>query len=304
MSLYGAARGLSGGANSAGPSVLSRPQFAVVALLLLGACRDPLWGEGRTFLYEVQTAAGTSYLLGTTHVGVALEELPPAAREKLQEVEAVGFETAPSAPLVDEEVRELGLIPRGEPILSQRLPADVWPELVELLRGRTDEIRLRRYRPWLARFVLGLSFIDGLPRLEVEMEQAARALGRTLFELETQREQLEVLASIPEDEVLAALILMASEPDGARRELEGIFDAYRRADAEHFERTFLQPADAQEVELLIRARNRRWVAPIRARFESGPTLVAVGAAHLVGEEGLLRLLEAEGLAPRPHTAAQ
>lgn len=304
MGLYAAPIRMLGGADSSRRSVLSRPQLSIVAALALCSCADPIWAEGPTFFYEVETPAGTSYLLGTTHVGVSFGELPSAVGELLRSVDAVGFETAPSAPLVDEEVRELGLIPRGEPILSQRLPADVWPRLVSLLEGRTEELRLRRYRPWLARFVLGLQFIEGLPRLEAEMEAEARSNGTALFELESQREQLEVLASIPEDEVLAALILMASDPEGARRQLQGIFDAYRRGDAAHFERTFLEPRDSGEVELLIRARNRRWVAPIRARFESGPTLLAVGAAHLVGDEGLLRLLEAEGLVPRPYAGAE
>lgn len=268
-------------------------------LLTVSACSSPLWREGHTFLYEFETAAGTSYLLGTSHVGIALDELPPEVEEALGAVDSVGFETEPSAPIDDAVLFELGLIPRYEPILSQRLTPEVWDELTKALFGRVDEVRLRRFRPWLARFALGLVFIEGLPRLEVELESEAQRLGRSLFHLETQREQLEVLASIPEDEVLAALILMATDPDGARRELDETIAAFRQADAAHFERTFLQPSDSVEVELLIRARNRRWLQPIKTHFESGPTLLAVGAAHLIGPEGLLRLLEAEGLRPKP-----
>lgn len=273
--------------------------LALALLLASSACSSPLWREGHTFLYAFETAAGTSYLLGTSHVGIAWDELPPEVEEALGAVGAVGFETEPSAPIDDAVLFELGLIPRYEPILSQRLTPEVWDELEKALLGRVDEVRLRRFRPWLARFALGLVFIEGLPRLEVELESEAQRLGRSLFHLETQREQLEVLASIPEDEVLAALILMTTDPDGARRELDETIAAFRQADAAHFERTFLEPSDSAEVELLIRARNRRWLQPIKSRFESGPTLLAVGAAHLVGPEGLLRLLEAEGLSPKP-----
>ncbi len=60
--------------------------------------------------------------------------------------------------------------------------------------------------------------------------------------------------------------------------------------------------DAEEVErqmklsedLLMVARNQNWLPEIEAAAEDGPVVVAVGALHLSGEEGLLRLLEKDG----------
>ena len=271
----------------------------ILVFWALAACAPPIWSEGPTFLYEVETAAGTSFLLGTTHVGVSFEELPPHVHERLAGVPSVGFETEPSAPLIDAELLELGLIPRYQPILSQRLDPAVFGALVTLLDGRVSEPELKRFKPWLARFALGLMFIDGLPRLETEIESAALAEAKSIYTLETPREQLEVLASIPEDEVLASLSMMVLDPQGARRFLEETFEAYRAADVDFFLKNYLEPADSQEVELLVRARNRRWLEPIRVRFESGPSLLAVGAAHLVGPEGLLALLSDAGLTPLP-----
>lgn len=291
MRLCGAGDEVLGRTNSGGRS----KRLATALFGLLASCSAPMWSEGPTFFFEVETDAGTSYLLGTTHVGVAFDELSAHVHDRLASVSFVGFETDPSAPLVDDELQELGLIPRYEPILSQRLDPEVWSKLVVLLEGRVQEPQLRRFKPWLARFALGLAFIDGLPRLENEIEAEARAKNKTLFHLEAPREQLEVLASIPEAEVLATLSLMASDPEGARQLLEDTFEAYGKGDAVFFVQNYLEPTDSVEVELLIRARNRRWVEPIRARFEGGPTFLAVGAAHLVGPDGLLVLLEGVGL---------
>ncbi|MBM4231580.1 MAG: TraB/GumN family protein, partial [Gammaproteobacteria bacterium] len=48
-------------------------------------------------------------------------------------------------------------------------------------------------------------------------------------------------------------------------------------------------------------RNRNWVPQVKALLERDEdTLVVVGALHLVGERGLIALLEREGLRPRPY----
>jgi uncharacterized protein YbaP (TraB family) len=49
---------------------------------------------------------------------------------------------------------------------------------------------------------------------------------------------------------------------------------------------------------LVERRNRNWIAPIKALLEQdGDTFVVVGALHLVGEQGVVAMLEREGLKP-------
>ena len=50
----------------------------------------------------------------------------------------------------------------------------------------------------------------------------------------------------------------------------------------------------EENELLITGRNKAWMKKIPALIAEKPTMIAVGAAHLVGEEGLITLLKAQG----------
>jgi uncharacterized protein YbaP (TraB family) len=58
-------------------------------------------------------------------------------------------------------------------------------------------------------------------------------------------------------------------------------------------------ADPALREALLTARNRRWVAALLPVLEQpARPLVAVGTAHLVGPEGLVALLEAEGFTIR------
>ncbi len=50
----------------------------------------------------------------------------------------------------------------------------------------------------------------------------------------------------------------------------------------------------EENELLITGRNKAWMNKIPTLITEKPTMIAVGAAHLVGEEGLISLLRAKG----------
>ena len=50
----------------------------------------------------------------------------------------------------------------------------------------------------------------------------------------------------------------------------------------------------EDEEKLIYNRNRNWVELMPAMMTEQPTLFAVGAAHLCGEQGVLKLLEKAG----------
>ncbi len=53
-------------------------------------------------------------------------------------------------------------------------------------------------------------------------------------------------------------------------------------------------ATDEEKSILVDNRNDAWMKKLPALFKASPTLVAVGAAHLVGEKGLLAQLRKAG----------
>ena len=58
-----------------------------------------------------------------------------------------------------------------------------------------------------------------------------------------------------------------------------------------------ETADAEMAkmeEVMMAKRNRAWIPVITKAAETGPVLVAFGALHLSGEEGVLNLLKADG----------
>jgi len=85
------------------------------------------------------------------------------------------------------------------------------------------------------------------------------------------------------------------------RLLAAMKDAYLRGDIEQIFRMVRADERPQERELrekvdrrLLDDRNRRMVERMLPRFEEGGAFIAVGAAHLPGESGVLALLEHRG----------
>jgi uncharacterized protein len=52
-------------------------------------------------------------------------------------------------------------------------------------------------------------------------------------------------------------------------------------------------------ELLLNQRNRRWIPLLEGQMAEKPTFVAVGAAHLAGEQGVIALLRKQGYTLTP-----
>jgi len=87
------------------------------------------------------------------------------------------------------------------------------------------------------------------------------------------------------------------DADAERANMSKLVDAWRAGDGAGVERIVLSELKTEPVlyQRLLVERNRNWMPKIEALF-SRPThaLVIVGAAHLVGPDGLLAMLKAKG----------
>lgn len=116
-----------------------------------------------------------------------------------------------------------------------------------------------------------------------ELEGAARQLA--IFDRLAEADQLELLTTVLDER--------ETGKDAARQRLDdwrqGRLDALAKAG----EASFL--GDPELREALLSGRNRDWVSQLSAMQDAAPPMmVAVGAAHLPGPDGLIALLEARG----------
>ncbi len=122
-------------------------------------------------------------------------------------------------------------------------------------------------------------------------QQKAEVIG-----LETVEEQMAVFDSIPyADQAKMLVTLMDSLPQ-ARQEFGRMVDVYKKQDLAGLYNLTLESTFEMEnqQEILLTDRNRRWIPTIEKQVAEKPTFIAVGAAHLGGEDGVIALLREQG----------
>lgn len=253
-------------------------------------------------LYEIASADGSveGWMVGTIHALPAFVEWRTPAIEK----------AATSADLLVVEIAALGdgadiartfaalANSTGLPPLAERLPPALRPRLAELLeRGDFTAREFAATETWVAALTLARIDAAGDPANGVDRALIAEFKGRRVRELEGAAAQLALFDRLPEAQQRAMLAAVVEESAAAARDPERLQRAWLAGDAKAIEASTREGvlADPAVREVLLTARNRRWAAALAPLLAEAPRpLIAVGAAHLVGPEGVPALLEAQG----------
>jgi uncharacterized protein YbaP (TraB family) len=202
----------------------------------------------------------------------------------------------------------MGMLPPGQS-LQAMLPAAEWTTLVELHAGTIPPAALDRLRPWFAalsaigRLELRRAAAEsGKPSqphvpMDVAIARHAAAGGIPVEGLERPADQIRAFGDLGHDQSLALLGEILSDVDAITEQLREIQGAYAGGDNAASLTAYVRAMarDSPELtELLLFRRNRLWIPRLQHLLPQGDTFVAVGAAHLFGEQGLTALLRARG----------
>jgi len=189
---------------------------------------------------------------------------------------------------------------------ERSLETELSPETYRLVAERIGAAGLsvesfRRMKPWMIALTLmalelkrgGFDAALGLDRY---FHARATREGKAFRALESPVEQIEFLESIGaelQDE------FVMQQVDNARTQVAQVAamaDAWKSGDAAAVERLMLEPLRAMPrvYELLVIRRNRAWMPAIESCLAEGACLVVVGAAHVIGPDGLLAELRSRG----------
>jgi hypothetical protein len=283
------------------------PILIPILTLALAGCSDAP-GEGQDsgppspLFYEIASADGAveGWMVGTIHA------LPDGTLWRTPEITAA----TEDADLLMVEIAELGgksTLPSlfaqlattpGQPPLDRRIPPDLAPALDDLLdRGGLDPAQFASIETWAAALTLAQVPAEGDPANGVDRALIADFAGRPVREFEGARVQLSIFDRLPEDDQRALLAAVVRDAGDASAQAAKLRRAWRSGDAATIEEASHTGilADPDLRTALLTARNRQWVAKLvpLLKGEARP-LIAVGAAHLVGPEGLASLLQAQG----------
>ena len=280
-------------------------RFVLIALLALAACKAAPEPQHHPALWQVTGPDGEAgYLFGTVHAlpdGLAwktpaIDRAIAGSSTLVLEIIDPADETAAREAFV-----RLGTTP-GQPPLEQRVdPAQREALKAAMAKTRLQPAQFASLEDWAAALTLSfaLEARDGYdPDNGADRALLASAGKRPVVGLETLEGQLGLFDALPAREQRSLLGAVVAESVGDVSD-KRLVKAWAQGDVATLDREAHagMMADPRLREALLVGRNRRWAEQVAAMVKAGKRpFVAVGAAHVVGIDGLPEMLAAKGFA--------
>lgn len=280
---------------------------ATVAFALVAACN----GGGGTpddapppspALYEIAGPSGEveGWLFGTIHSlpdgtrwrTEALDRVAQESRVLVVEVAGLG-----SGGAITDSFNRLAQGSQRSYLRERVDPADR-AALARLIEASgTSERQFYHMDTWAAALALARSYGVGDTENGVDRAMLDQFAGKPVIELEGAVFQFTLFDRLPETEQRDLLKAVIEDSRGGKEQGLARVEAWRAGDLAALERETQEGllADRELRKVLLADRNLAWAGKIDEFFPAQPpVLIAVGAAHLPGEDGLIALLERRG----------
>ena len=157
----------------------------------------------------------------------------------------------------------------------------------------------QNWQPMLLQSGLYMEMIDGPVKMyEMVLTGKARKADMAFGGLETVAEQMGVFNSIPykvQAEELVKMVKNLKVGKGDENEFAMMVEKYKEQDVDGMLEAMQEDLDAMEAkDALLDNRNKKWIPKIGEMSKEMSTFYAVGAGHLGGENGVIRLLRKAG----------
>lgn len=155
------------------------------------------------------------------------------------------------------------------------------------------------FKPFIVSTMLYPKMIDcSFQSVESELMRVTKEQNEEIYGLETVEDQMNVFDTISYEIQAQELVKMAkSDLEKDKAELAKMMEVYKNKDIEGM----LEMLDDSEnkitsenQDVLLNNRNQNWIPLMVKTMKEKPTFFGVGAAHLAGEKGVIKLLRKQG----------
>lgn len=261
------------------------------------------------FLWRVQGPKAVHYLMGSVHflpedaypLPAALEAAYAGTSELMLETDPGALET----PEVQAKMLEKGLAANG---LQGEIPAPLYQKLQKQAEAMQVSGQMcDTFKPWFCALALEtLQYqAEGIdPSFGLDLHFYRRALedNRPIRWFETPEQQIELFGGMSAAMSTQFLASTLDELADTQQEATALVKAWRMDDIATIESMMreMRTQFPETYERLFTIRNRAWIQPLVQTIDGAtPTLVVVGAGHLIGSEGVVEMLKTKGYVVTP-----
>lgn len=257
----------------------------------------------RGILWKVQQPQNNnaSYILGTMHSDdPRLTRLPPRVAQAFSASKSFTAELKLDLSTML-QAQLMTMLPADQR-LQQILGEQRYQQSMKLLAQHgVPELMGMRMKPWAIAAQLSMPRQNSGLFLDLQLYQQAVEKGLPVYGLESIDEQLKPFESLTMEQQITLLDDAIKRYSGLPATIEKLMQYYLQRDLDgmlSFSNEQMDSGDKVVSELfkrdLIDKRNRTMVVRMQARLSEGDAFIAVGALHLPGEQGILKLLRQQG----------
>lgn len=284
-------------------------RFAMLLIILFSL--SMLYSQeqaGKSFLWEIQSEQGNSYLLGSVHL-LKKEHYPlkKVIENAFAECDVLVLEID----LSGDKLLKAGMmmlqkgIYQGEETLADNISTKTYQLVSDKLKTMDMDIEgFKKSKPWMvAMTVLEKKLIQlGFnPMYGIDLYFLRKAEGKKEIKgLETVEFQLSLFENFSREENEKFLLSTILEADKLEKEMDKMITAWSTGDESAMEKTMMEsireyPELMSFYKKLNDDRNVRMVEQIISFLKTGKKhFIVAGAAHMAGKNGIVQLLKNKG----------
>lgn len=266
-------------------------------------------GSGKSFLWEIIPPSGqSSYLLGSVHMMKQSHyPLKPVIEEAFEKTKVLAVEidlTGPNMMAVAMKLINESSY-KGKETLKDNISNSTF-KLVEkkLAQQGTSYEAFKKSKPWMLAITIlqsELAKLGFFAQYGIDMHFLGKAAGKKeVVELEGAEFQLKLFLGMNRSEQEQFLLTTIKEAEQFQKEFKQIIDAWLNGDADSMYSLLVEyskkdPSSATMMKKMLDDRNVGMTEKIVKLLSSGkPVFVVVGAAHMIGPKGIVKMLQDRG----------
>jgi uncharacterized protein YbaP (TraB family) len=277
--------------------------FQFLILFLISCSTAKTETNSKIFLWKVQSAQNTVYLLGSIHL--ADSSLYPMD-SRIEEA----FEISDNL-VVELDINKVNpgeIFKKAYYSDSNTLEKNISKETYKILdsifqKHKIPASMFNKFKPWFATIMamnleLGEKGFDEKMGIDVHFLDKAKD-KKKILELESFDEQLKLFEEL-EDNPNDFVKYSIEDLNNSTTQMEEMLTAWKTGDTKTFEKLINEPVEQHPeftgiMEKFIDKRNLKMIEKIKGYLDTKETyFVVVGAGHLIGKNGLVNLLQQTG----------
>jgi hypothetical protein len=260
--------------------------------------------DKKNFLWEVRSNTTSVYLLGSMHfmkkdVYPLDTKIEDAFKKSGILVVEANINDAAKA---DVQKLMANAYYHGNDTLDRHISKDTY----ELLKSEVERIgipmqMINKQNPWIIALTLSsleLMKLGLTPNDGIDMHFLSKSGNKKILELESVDYQIRLISSFTDKEQELFLLYTLKDLKTIREDIDTLLNAWKNGDVKAMEAIISKGNSVQLspiYEKMIYERNKRMTSQIEQLLKTRETyFVIVGAAHLIGERGIINALKSKG----------